>query len=82
MVAHNAKFDASFITQVLMRYRFKMFRRYFDSMELVKYWPEVKNRKLSSFLCAAGIENTEAHRALSDAESLAQLVIKTLEKAG
>lgn len=80
LVAHNAKFDAEFMAFACMRYRFKVYRKWFDSMELKAYWPGLKNRKLQTFLDAAGIVNNEAHRAESDAEALAKLVIKTLEK--
>lgn len=80
LVAHNAKFDSSFIAQACLRYSFIHPKRYFNSMSLSEYWPNLPDRKLSSFLAAAGIENDEAHRALGDATALAELVIKTLEK--
>lgn len=75
IVAHNAAFEFQFIGQSCMRYRFKIPHRWVDSMELKKYYPEIKSRKLESFLSAAGISNDESHRALSDAEALAKLMI-------
>lgn len=82
VAAHNAGFDVRFITQACMQYRFKLHRKYFDTMDLRPYWPGLKSRKLSSFLDAAGIINNNPHRALGDAESLAKLIIKTIEKYG
>lgn len=82
VAAHNAGFDVRFITQACMRYRFKLHRKYFDTMDLRPYWPGLKNRKLSSFLEAAGITNDNPHRAAGDAQSLARLIIKTIEKYG
>ena len=78
LVAHNARFDSSFIAQACLRYRFKYPKSYFDSRELSFFWPDLPNRKLATFLAAAGIENCESHRALSDAECLAQLMILSL----
>ena len=80
LVAHNARFDSSFIAQACLRYRFKYPKCYFDSRGLSFFWPDLPNRKLSTFLDAAGIENPESHRALADAESLAHLMILSLNQ--
>ena len=81
VAVHNAAFDAGFLSQASMRYRFKLHKKYFDTMDLKVFWPSAKNKKLSSLLEAAGIENQQAHRALGDAEALAKLIIKTIEKS-
>lgn len=80
LVAHNARFDSAFIAQACLRYRFKYPKCYFDSRELSFFWPDLPNRKLSTFLEAAGIENPESHRALADAESLARLMVLSLNQ--
>lgn len=80
VAAHNAGFDVRFILQACMRYRFKLHRKYFDTMDLRPYWPGLKNRKFSTFLSAAGLTNNNPHRAEGDAEALAHLIIKTIEK--
>lgn len=80
VAVHNAAFDASFLSQASMRYRFKLHKKYFDTMDLKPFWPSAKNKKLSSLLEAAGIENQQAHRALGDAQAVAELVIETLKK--
>lgn len=80
LVAHNAQFDAEFFTMACMRYRFKVYKKWFDSIQLKAYWPGLANRKLQTFLSAAGIENIGAHRAGDDAQALAKLVIKTLDR--
>lgn len=80
VAVHNAAFDAGFLSQASMRYRFKLHKKYFDTMDLKLFWPSAKNKKLSSLLEAAGIENQQAHRALGDAQAVAELVIETLKK--
>lgn len=80
VVAHNATFDFRFLAMSCLRYRFKVPRKWFDTMDLKNVWPDVKNRKLSTFLEKAGIENQNAHSALGDAEALALLVIESLNK--
>lgn len=80
LVAHNAKFDSQFIAQACMRYRLKYPKKYFDTMQLTPFWPDLPNRKLVTFLAAAGVVNSEAHRALSDAEALANLMIIAMNK--
>lgn len=80
LVAHNANFDSRFIAQACLRYRFRYPKKYFDSYSLKLFWPDLPDKKLSTFLSAAGIENPGAHRALDDAEALAKLMIVSLEK--
>jgi DNA polymerase III epsilon subunit family exonuclease len=80
LVAHNARFDSGFVAQACLRYRFKYPKKYFDSMNLTFFWPDLPDRKLSTLLHAACVENQNAHRALSDAESLAQLMIISMNK--
>ena len=80
IVAHNAAFDIKFLAQACLLYRFKMPRQWFDSMDLKPYYPETKSRSLKSLLSAACIENSDSHRALSDSESLARLVIATYDR--
>lgn len=80
LIAHNARFDSSFIAQACLLYRFKYPKEYFDSMLLSPYWPDLPDKKLSTFLQAAGIDYSDSHRALADAEALAQLMIVALNK--
>lgn len=80
LVAHNARFDASFLAQACMRNRYKVPNQFFDSMELARYYPEAKNKKQDTLLRCARISNSLAHRALGDAQSLAQFVILTFKQ--
>lgn len=77
LVAHNAGFDGRFILEACLRLDLAIPLAFFDTMQLARYWPEAANRKQSTFLEAAGIENDHAHRALSDAEALAKFVLAT-----
>ena len=80
LAAHNGGFDASFLDNACRQCGLEAPEAYFDTMRLSVYWPNLPNRKLSTFLDAAGIKNSEAHRALSDAESLAKLIIASMKK--
>ena len=80
IVAHNANFDFQFVAQSCMRHRFRVPPYWFDSMKLCDIWPDLDNRKLQTFLDAAGIENTSAHSASGDAEALAMLMIESMKK--
>ena len=80
LIAHNARFDSGFLVQACLRYRLKYPTQYFDSRKLSYFWPGLPDQKLSTFLSAAGITNTDGHRALADAEALAMLVIFSMEK--
>jgi len=77
VVAHNATFDGNFIMQACLRLDLATPAAFFDTMNLARYWPEAANKKQSTLLKAAGIENDQAHRALSDAEALAKFVLAT-----
>lgn len=79
-VAHNARFDVNFISQACMRNRFRPLVMCFDSMSLARYWPDSPNKKLQSLAAAAGIDTGTAHRALDDAMTVAQLVLKSFAK--
>ena len=80
LVAHNGGFDASFLDNACAACGYDAPKKYFDSMRLSVYWPKLKNRKLETFLKAAGIENDGAHRALSDATATAKLCIASMAK--
>lgn len=77
LAAHNAAFDMRFICQACMLNRFQAPSEYFDTMSLARYWPESENRKLTSLAAAAGIEVDDAHRALSDARTVAAFISAT-----
>lgn len=80
LAAHNGGFDASFLDTACTKNRLDAPRRYFDTMRLSVYWPNLKNRKLETFLKAACITNDRSHRALSDAEATAKLIIASMDK--
>lgn len=81
LAAHNARFDAQFLLQDCLRYNFKNPSRFYDTRLLSVFWPGLPDRKLATLLAAASIENSEAHRALGDAEALAKLIIISVEKS-
>lgn len=80
LAAHNAGFDLNFLKEACLKQHLGVPESYFDTMRLSVYWPGLKNKKLETFLKAAGIENKEAHRALGDAEATAELIVKSFAK--
>ena len=80
LAAHNAKFDATFLDNACRSCGLSEPAEYFDTMRLSVYWPGLESRSLQSFLDAAGIKNKGQHRALSDAESTAKLIILSMNK--
>lgn len=80
LVSHNGGFDAAFLDNACARCGYDAPQKYFDTMRLSVYWPRLKNRKLETFLKAAGIENDGAHRAMSDAMATAKLCVASMAK--
>ena len=80
LAAHNAAFDAKFVIQACLRNKFRIPVGFFDTMRLAQYWPESPDKKLSSLIEAAGLNNDEAHRALSDARAVAELISATNQR--
>ena len=80
LAAHNAKFDLRFLCQACMRNRFRIPVGFFDTMNLARYWPEAEDKKLISLTSAAGIQIDDAHRALSDARAVADLIAATNQR--
>ena len=77
LVAHNALFDMRFLAQACMVNRLRIPIVFFDTMNLARYWPEAEDKKLISLASAAGIQIDDAHRALSDARAVADLIAAT-----
>ena len=80
LAAHNASFDAGFLCAACSECKLDSPQEFFDTMRLNVYWPDLKDKKLVTFLKAAEIENKGSHRALGDAEATAKLIIKTFDK--
>lgn len=80
LVAHNVRFDYSFLANACMLCFFKAPELLFDTMTLARYYPEAESKKLTALAETAGIEIENAHRALSDARMTANLVLATNEK--
>lgn len=80
LVAHNGGYCAAFIDAACASCGYEAPKKYFDTMRLSVYWAGLPNRKLDSFLDAAGIPRDTSHRAQSDAEACAKLVIASFKK--
>lgn len=71
LVAHNAKFDADFLTTAADRQGIKLKQKYYDTLAISqKFWPNLYNQKLKTVADHIGYEIDDAHRALSDAKAV------------
>lgn len=77
LVAHNAKFDIGFINNATKENGIKFNPRYIDTLPLARFLlPEYRCHKLSVLCRELEIENDSEHRAASDAEATAKILVK------
>jgi len=70
LIAHNARFDISFLQTAAEECGIETNFRYMDSMKFAQYWPGLENKKLATMAKAVGYKSPNAHRAESDAETV------------
>lgn len=82
LVAHNLPFDYSFISN-----EFKLAGEKFETAASIctlklsrKIFPSLKSKSLGSVASYLKIKNPNSHRALSDAETTARILIKIIKK--
>ena len=80
VVAHNASFDYRFLAVACSKCNLEVPSLWFDSKLLTDVWPDLENRKLSTFLAAAGIVNNNPHSASGDVDALSSLMIESIGK--
>ncbi len=81
LIAHNANFDIGFIRVAAERNGIPFNNAYLDTLGLSKYVnPELKNHKLDTIVEHYNIGEFHHHRASDDAEVLARIFIKMLER--
>ena len=78
LVAHNLPFDFSFLKNELSLcgYNIPQFKTLCTLKLARRFFPLLKSRSLGSVSMHLGIKNSDAHRALSDAETTARIFIK------
>jgi DNA polymerase III epsilon subunit family exonuclease len=84
LIAHNAQFDISFITEELKRSRMKLPpNRVIDSLDLFRKWyPDLESYSLSKVAEHAKIKSDVFHRALADSVYVAKIFNKKAKKLG
>jgi DNA polymerase III epsilon subunit family exonuclease len=83
LVAHNAKFDISFLEEELDRTDLEvddLDMLYWDTMEIANIVGS-KTKKLTDVAKAVGVKVRKSHQALDDAEVLGNVVAKVIPKA-
>ncbi|MFW2491554.1 exonuclease domain-containing protein [Clostridium chromiireducens] len=78
LIGHNiVRFDVKFLDKNLVRIDKNIFCKIYDTEKLArKYFVGMKSYKLTELSRILNIEHTNAHRALSDAETTAELYMK------
>lgn len=81
LVAHNANFDTSFIQAVCNRCNYDFDFASIDTVALSRaLYPTLKNHKLNNMASHLKAPKFEHHRALSDSQALAFILIKEFEE--
>lgn len=81
LIAHNAGFDTSFIRKVCDDFGIPFSNTYLDTVALSRYVnPELKKHKLDTLANYFGLGDFNHHRASDDAEMLALIFFKMVEK--
>lgn len=81
-VAHNARFDFSFINEELKRYYWRPIKNeVVDTIRLAKKRvPGLQSYRLESLINHFGFDHKKNHRALDDAKITAELLLKLLDE--
>lgn len=82
IVGHNVSFDIGFMHAACMNVLASGFsNNYIDTMRLSrKYFRELPNHRLSTLVCAFGIDQGNAHRALADAKATTRCYLHMWEQ--
>lgn len=81
LIAHNASFDTGFIRAASQQYKIPFENDYLDTVALSRHVnPELKKHKLDSLAEYFGLGDFNHHRACDDAEMLALIFFKMVEK--
>lgn len=83
LVAHNASFDMGFLNQGLQKYDMPVVENpVIDTLELGRFiLPNLKTHRLNTLCKYYGIELTQHHRAIYDAEATGYLLWKLVKEA-
>lgn len=83
LVAHNLKFDYSFLKAEFLRVNCDMLpNKTLCSLKLArKLYPNLSSKSLGALVKYFRIRQNNAHRALSDASATAQILLKMIKKA-
>lgn len=80
--AHNAQFDLSFLCNTLSRLGIEADFEYIDTLALArKHLHGLENYKQGTIEAYFGLSNPAAHRAVSDAETCGQILLRLMDAA-
>ena len=82
LVAHNAKFDVSFIKHFADEQKLEFKPSVMDTLTIAReLYPTFENHKLGTIAQNLGVELEGAHRAINDTRATAKVFVLMLEEA-
>ncbi len=79
-VAHNAKFDMSFLAQTMQRCGYECELNYVDTLSVSKKFLNLPDYKLNTVATHYNIHNPHAHRAYADALTCGKIMWKLIQE--
>lgn len=80
LCAHNARFDGSFLRAWLRRKDLSFHLKFYDTLRLARKFLCLDHYRLSNVSEYFGIKNKRAHRALSDAWTCGEVLLRLIEQ--
>lgn len=80
LVAHNAQFDRNFLEKTYTQFNEKLTNPFLDTLDLARFqFPEMKRHGLKFLTKKLGVDLSNHHRAIYDAQATAQVLLKMIE---
>lgn len=80
LVAHNAQFDRNFLEKTYKQFDQELTNAFLDTLDLARFqFPEMKRHGLKFLTKKLGVDLSNHHRAIYDAQATAQVLLKMLE---
>lgn len=80
LVAHNAQFDRNFLEKTYTQFGQQLNNAFLDTLDLARFqFPEMKRHGLKFLTKKLGVDLSNHHRAIYDAQATAQVLLRMIE---